>query len=32
MGDFKGALTDILKARELGAKVNLDYLKMLQGR
>lgn len=31
-GDFKGALRDILKARDLGVKVNEAYVKMLQSR
>ncbi len=32
MGNFKSALEDILKARELGIKVNPNYLQMLQER
>lgn len=32
MGDFNGALKDILKARDLGIKVNQAYVDMLQTR
>ncbi len=32
MGDLKGALKDILKARDLGIKVNQAYVNMLQTR
>ena len=32
LSDFKGALRDILKAQELGIKVNSAYLNMLQSR
>lgn len=32
MGDYKGALRDILQAQQLGIKVNQAYLQMLQAR
>ena len=32
MGTYKNALFDILKAQELGVKINLNYLRMLQSR
>jgi len=32
MGDFKGALKDILKAQELGGKINPGYLQILQSK
>lgn len=32
MGDTKGALKDILKARELGVKVNPSYIQLLQAK